>query len=286
MGKQTIRNFIKANVPRKVYEFLRRVEGSWKRIHSVKTRLFLIDKKLPISFNIQQIRSLELQGIDDKIINSVIRDYQNFTFKHYGPVLDSVRIVSLLETVLRANDLNGDIAECGVYQGSSAKIIRHFADPEKKFYLFDTFTGFTHTDRQLEMTKGSGKDPGKGHINTSLELAKKRMFSDIDGKTCQFKEENVIFFVGVVQETLDNVKDFNFSMVHLDIDLYEPTRFALEFFIPRIVENGLLLIHDYAVNKSGYSGVYQATLNVGLSPMIGPLPFGDQSTALFIKKPV
>jgi hypothetical protein len=286
MGLKSIRAFIRSHVPKKIYELLRRFEGSWKRIRSVKTRLYLIDKKLPASFNIQQIRSLELHGIDDKIINSVIQDYKNFTFKHYGPVLDSVRIVSLLETLLLANKLNGDIVECGVYQGSSAKIIRLFANPAKKLFLFDTFTGFTSTDRQLEMIKGSGKDPGKGHTNTSLKLAKERIFSDVQGKTCQFKEENVVFFVGIVQETLNNIKDFNFSLVHLDMDLYEPTRFALEFFIPRIVEDGLLLLHDYAVNKSGYSGVFQATLDVNMDTLLGPFPFGDQSTALFVKKSV
>lgn len=36
-----------------------------------------------------------------------------------------------------------------------------------------------------------------------------------------------------------------FAMVHLDCDLYLPTKAALEFFYPKMVRGGLLILHDY-----------------------------------------
>lgn len=281
---QATKHFVKAHVPPSVYEVIRRIWRAVARVSSVKTRLYTMDRKLPTGFHVQQIRSLELRGISDDLLKSVIQDYLDFTAKHYDPALDAVRAVSLIEAVLKANDLSGDLAECGVYQGSSAKIIRHFAVPDKKLYLFDTFTGFTADDRQIEMRKGLRRDPGEGHIKTSLEFAKERVFSDMNGRKCEFNDNSVVFCVGSVHNTLETVTNARFSFVHLDMDLYEPTRFALEFFIPRIVSNGILLLHDYAVDKSGYCGVYQATMDVDLSGMFGPLPFGDQSTALFQKR--
>jgi len=37
-----------------------------------------------------------------------------------------------------------------------------------------------------------------------------------------------------------------FSLVHLDVDLYESTRRSLEFLYPRLSPGGILLSHDYS----------------------------------------
>lgn len=44
---------------------------------------------------------------------------------------------------------------------------------------------------------------------------------------------------------LTPVADQRFSPVHLDVDLYQPTHDALEFFYPRVNQGGIFLIHDY-----------------------------------------
>ena len=47
-------------------------------------------------------------------------------------------------------NLNGSVAECGVFRGDSAKYINEFF-PDKKLYLFDTFEGFSETDIEYEI---------------------------------------------------------------------------------------------------------------------------------------
>ena len=232
---------------------------------------------------LQGMRSLTVHGISDGTLHETIQDYLQFNSTNYKSVNDAVRVVSLIEAVLCSNNLSGDIAECGVYQGSSAKIIRRYANPKKTVHLFDTFAGFTEQDRSIEKIKGLGRDPGAGHINTSLNLVKTRVFSGNNTSGRPVNEDSVVFHVGPVQETLQEVRGMSFCLVHLDMDLYAPTKYALEFFISRLVPRGILLLHDYAVPDIGYRGVYQATKEIDMTSLCGPLPFGDQATAMFIK---
>src|SRR5947209_6112520 len=53
---------------------------------------------------------------------------------------DTVRrdMIILLLRDLVARKVEGDLAELGVYRGSSARLIHHYL-PERKLYLFDTF---------------------------------------------------------------------------------------------------------------------------------------------------
>ena len=41
------------------------------------------------------------------------------------------------------------------------------------------------------------------------------------------------------------IADRRFAFVHIDVDLYEPTRDALEFFYPRLNEGAVLVVDDY-----------------------------------------
>ncbi len=39
--------------------------------------------------------------------------------------------------------------------------------------------------------------------------------------------------------------DARFAFVHVDVDLYQPTRDAIDFFYPRLLPGGILLFDDY-----------------------------------------
>jgi hypothetical protein len=127
-----------------------------------------------------------------------------------------------------AEKIQGDLAEVGVYQGASAKLICEMRAPGKTLHLFDTFKGLP--------------DPGDhdtgfiaGEYECSLESVKHYLR----------KYGNVHFYKGYFPGTAGPVEDRVFSFVNLDVDLYESTRGALEFFYPRLTAGGILLSHDY-----------------------------------------
>jgi hypothetical protein len=55
---------------------------------------------------------------------------------------------------------------------------------------------------------------------------------------------NVFVHPGLFPDTAAPVADERFSFVHLDADLYESTKSALQFFYQRMISQGVLLSHD------------------------------------------
>jgi len=134
------------------------------------------------------------------------------------------------------SNLEGDMAEVGVYQGGSAKIICE-AKQKARLHLFDTFSGLPPvSDKDTHFGTKFWQDNEFG--NTSEESVKKYLS----------KYDSVFLYKGIFPETSDPIKDSKFSFVHLDVDLYQSTRDCLEFFYPRLIKGGIILTHDYHSN--------------------------------------
>lgn len=135
-------------------------------------------------------------------------------------------------------NLDGDIAEVGVYAGSTAKMICE-AKGNKRFHICDTFEGLpepTDEDRGVER---------KGNFACDLPSIQRYL------KGYPNLEYHVGFCPDSVRGKLDDAK---FCFVHLDVDLYSSTKQCLEYFFPRMVPGGILVSHDYSVLE----GVRQA----------------------------
>ena len=59
------------------------------------------------------------------------------------------------------------------------------------------------------------------------------------------KYENVHIIKGKFPESGKEIVDKRFCFVHLDVDLYKSTIDSLRFFFPKMVQGGIILIHDY-----------------------------------------
>jgi O-methyltransferase len=55
----------------------------------------------------------------------------------------------------------------------------------------------------------------------------------------------VELYPGWIPERFAEIADAQFCFVNVDVDLYEPTRESLEFFYPRMVPGGVLVLDDY-----------------------------------------
>ncbi len=173
----------------------------------------------------------------------------------------------------RAN-LSGNVAELGVYRGDFARRINE-AFSDKKLYLFDTFEGFWDKDLAQDKDGAMGASLGKKHFsNTSVELVLGKMPYP---KNCIIKK-------GWFPQSSVGVENERFCFVNLDADLYEPILAGLEFFYPKMVSGGVILIHEYF--SSGYVGVREAVgefmTNRGLKAW-QKLPIGDNLSIAIIK---
>jgi len=144
---------------------------------------------------------------------------------------------------LRQDDVPGAFAELGVYRGETARII-HLSDPSRKLYLFDTFSGFKQEDLEKE-TGEAATYKTSNFADTTMERAKRAIGGN----------ENVVFRPGYFPSSAEGLKEEAFALVNIDADLYNPIRAGLEFFYPRLVPGGVILVHDY---NSKWEGAMKA----------------------------
>ena len=155
-----------------------------------------------------------------------IKNDVNFAFFPY----EAYMLYSIAKS---QQELDGDMAEVGVYQGGSAKLISEVKG-DRKLFLFDTFIG-------LQELSDDDTHFGKKHW-------KKNEFSDTSLETVKdylSSYNNIQIIEGEFPKTADCIHDSKFSFVHLDVDLYRSTIECLEFFYPRLVNGGIILVHDY-----------------------------------------
>ena len=145
--------------------------------------------------------------------------------------------VAMALVSIQRENIDGSLAELGVYQGHTSEII-HNTLPDRRLYLFDTFDGFP------ERLRASGDNRWQ---DTSEEFVRARLGDS----------PNIVIRKGLFPETSHGLEQERFSFVMLDADIYEPTLAGLEFFYPRTVSGGYIFAHDYNNPESNH-GVSRA----------------------------
>lgn len=142
-----------------------------------------------------------------------------------------------------ASKLPGDFVECGVNWGFLSSTIMEYLDwnrLDKTFWLLDTFNGI---DEQLlsadELASGrvsyNRRKLGRGFYTADVESVRKN-FSDW---------RNTRIIQGAVPGTLPQVKADRVAYLHIDMNCATPEIAAFEFFWPRLVPGGMVLLDDY-----------------------------------------
>jgi hypothetical protein len=167
-----------------------------------------------------------------------------------------------------ADAIPGHFAELGVYRGSSAAVLAHYARAHgRQLYLFDTFEGFDSRD-----LTGQDQDRDLDFVDTSLDLAQHT--GGLDG---------VQWIKGFFSASIpSDLVDTRIGVVHLDCDLYEPTKAALQFFYPRLSPGSLPIIHDYA--NPHWEGIKRAVDEPAFDISEGLVVLPDKSGTAIIRK--
>jgi hypothetical protein len=161
------------------------------------------------------------------------------------PTKGRITFLEKVGVLFAEKNIGGSVCEGGVFRGNfSCEINRVF--PNKKLYLFDTFTGFDEKDMEIEYKNNFSSSKIHNHFGeTTEELVMKKLS----------RPENVIIKKGYFPETAIGLED-TFCFVNLDFDLYKPILAGLEYFYPRMVSGGIILVHDYF--SEIYKGVKRA----------------------------
>ena len=175
----------------------------------------------------------------------------------------------LVADQLAKEGIAGDFAEVGVYKGRTAALLATIARRlDRTVYLFDTFEGFAEADiKGIDASKNQA-----AFADTSLEAV--RAFVG---------EENVEYIKGYFPDSAAQIRgDHSFCCVHIDCDLHAPILSALEFFYPRVVPGGFIVVHDYS--SLWWAGAEKAVDDFFADKSEAVIPLPDNSGSAVIRK--
>jgi len=159
---------------------------------------------------------------------------------------------------LRNNSVEGDIVELGVAAGGNFATMLlgcREAGLSRKGWGFDSFEGI-----QLAGTKDTSQ-PGIGKITHDVNVKDEELLVS-SGITVHPKQtvidnlknwglyNNVELIEGWVQNTLPEYADKieKIAVLRLDMDIYHPTKIALEYLFDKVVKGGVVIIDDWALD--------------------------------------
>jgi len=184
--------------------------------------------------------------------------------------LDYVRYktLELCADEVREKKVKGQVAELGVYKGDFT-IKLNLLFPDKKLYLFDTFSGFDAKDLNHDSEKYNTADQDFSDTNEAYVLSRLK-----HPDMCIVKK-------GYFPKTAEGLKE-TFSFVSIDADLYEPILAGLQFFYPALSKGGYIFIHDF--NNSEYLGARDAVMQYCKEEGISFVPIPDIGGSVVISK--
>lgn len=149
--------------------------------------------------------------------------------KNLSSIAGTWLLLELLESI--PSLANGEVAECGVYQGANALILATLSETisRRAFNLFDSFEGLA------SLSSADPKSRQGEFSDVSVE--------EIDLLFSAFR--NVRIVKGRFEESLPKDGDFPYVFAYVDCDLYEGTATCCRYFWPKIPPGGFLVTHDY-----------------------------------------
>lgn len=165
-----------------------------------------------------------------------------------APVNRISKFATHMELFRRTSALPGEIVECGVFKGNSlfrfVKFRSLFENPfSRRIIGFDIFGEFPEGSYEADkpiLEQFIAAAGSRSIEREELQAALAHHGLDV----------NVELVAGNILETVpayvERVPQLKISLLHIDVDLYEPTRVALEVLFPRVVAGGIVILDDYA----------------------------------------
>lgn len=214
-------------------------------------------------------------------------------FPAYVMRRDIPRFLAHYELFKLVVDLPGCIVDLGVYRGASfftfSNLMESFCpfDRSRKVFGFDHFAGLTQfSDKDGRKDDGVAKVEG-GYKATREEIEALVEIHNSDNMIPGTKR--CILVDGDIKDTLPKFLEQNpglkIALLHFDMDLYEPTRIAMEALYPLVLKGGVVCFDEYGLVPWGgeTTAVDEYFARHGDAPVIKKFNFTQTPHGYFIK---
>lgn len=242
-------------------------------------------------------KDIQLNELLETLADQRSFDEVSQAFPAYTRRILLTRFLAYYELFKLVKDMPGWIAECGVYRGFSffalGKFLEIFCmgDKTRKLLGFENFEGFTPLtaedgEKDLSVTRHEG---GTNPANFRADFYK---LLGIANAACFAPwTDRMILVEGDARLTIPQYcKDnpgLRLSMLHIDIDIYEPVSVALTHLYPLLLPGGVVVLDEYAHKdwpgeSAALKDVFQA--NGWKTPKLRSLPWVGTPTTYFVKE--
>lgn len=152
-----------------------------------------------------------------------------------------------LDLFRRTSGLPGEIVECGVFKGASlSRLIKLRALFENQFSRriigFDTFSKFPEGSFEPDRSIRDKFVDEAGDMSISVEELRRLLVGLGIDQNVELVEGDIL---STLPAYLEAHAQLRVSLLHLDVDLYEPTKICLDLLYPRLVKGGVVILDDY-----------------------------------------
>ncbi len=204
------------------------------------------------------MKTTHIEKIFDELIKkSKTSEYKKINnFTKFTKRQRTAQFLARYEVFKRQVNIKGSIVECGVDEGFGVMAFAQFSaimEPYhyfRKIIGFDTFSGFPSISQKDKNNKDSRKGSFKRNYNTfddlkrSIKAFDKNRFLNNKSKIELVKGDAIM----TIPKYLKKNKHLLISLLWLDFDIYEPTKVALENFLP-VMPKGSIIVFDELNNK-------------------------------------
>jgi Macrocin-O-methyltransferase (TylF) len=174
------------------------------------------------------------------------------SFPKYVKRQNLTRLLALYEIFKKIINVKGSIVECGVFRGfgimswSKFSAIMEPVNLTRKIYGFDSFSGFPSVSQKDIAEVSKHVAAGDLYANSFDELNELINIHDSTRFINHIKKTQLI--KGDATKTIPKFIKENphvlVSLLFLDFDLYEPTKIALEYFLPRMPKGAIIAFDE------------------------------------------
>ncbi|MFH1642778.1 MAG: TylF/MycF/NovP-related O-methyltransferase [Nanoarchaeota archaeon] len=207
---------------------------------------------------------VNLENYFKKSIGSDVEKLENFA--KYVPRQSLTRFIAKYEIFKKILDIQGSIIECGVYLGGGLMTFAQISailepvNHQRKIIGFDTFSGFTEISKEDENGKSVNLKKGGYAMDSYDDLINCVKLYDSNRFLNHINKVSLV--KGDIKKTLplyllDNPHTV-VSLLYLDMDVFEPTKTAIENFVPRMPKGAIIAFDE--LNADNWPGETMAVL--------------------------
>lgn len=197
----------------------------------------------------------ELQEYFQNSLGDPIDKLRNFP--KFVPTAELRRFLAKHEIFRRILNVQGSIVECGVFLGGGLFTWAQFStiyEPfvhVRKVYGFDTFEGFVAIHDKDRADNAELAVKGGHHAPAYEDIAQGIGVLDLTRPVGHIPKIELVpgDAIQTIPAFLESHQHLVVALLYLDFDLYEPTRVAIEHFVPRMPKGSVIAFDELNIAK-------------------------------------